>query len=374
MLYACGVVHVAQNLMTEGGLYLLAALVEHTELGGREVVEVVAVGTHEMGEDRTRDDGRLLLQAFDELINLRAVEAQAVHAGVKLQMYGPPRDTLGTGCLDEGIHQSEAIDLRLQVVVEEGLKRRHLGVHHNDILRDAGIAKGDTLVGYRHCQIVHAMVLQRLGNLHGTSAISVGLDHTHHLGLGLQERAEIVQVIDHRIEVHLEDGLVHLLFQQLGDTLEAKRTGAFQQHYLVIERTEQITLQELLHVVEEPLLTYLYLRCLTGYLWADTDKTVYAALQNQVGHLTIELRGRLTRLVDITQNQGLLDLRIERRGLRFILNSTVHEVEGDVEGVDIAVVRVVDEGQTTLSLLHLQTHGDRLQLRHPLGNLLWRQP
>ena len=51
------------------------------------------------------------------------------------------------------------------------------------------------------------------------------------------------------------------------------------------------------------------------------------------------------------------------------LITALHKVEGDVEGVDIAVVRVVDENTAMLSLLHLQPHGDRLQMRHPLRKL-----
>ena len=68
MLDAGGVVHVAQNLVAEGGLQTAAALVEELELTGGEVVERVAVAAHEVGEDRARNDGLLVLQTVDELI------------------------------------------------------------------------------------------------------------------------------------------------------------------------------------------------------------------------------------------------------------------------------------------------------------------
>ena len=87
---------------------------------------------------------------------------------------------------------------------------------------------------------------------------------------------------------------------------------------------------------------------------------------DEVRHLAIEFHRRLTALIDITQYQGL-------GGLRSILNSAVHEVQGNVERVDIAVIRVVDECQSTLSLLYLQAHGDRFQMSHPPGNLFGRQ-
>ena len=62
--------------MREGGLKLLAGYVELLELHGREIVEVVAVGTYEMREDGTRDNGVLASEATDDLVDvLLRVEA-----------------------------------------------------------------------------------------------------------------------------------------------------------------------------------------------------------------------------------------------------------------------------------------------------------
>ena len=52
------------------------------------------------------------------------------------------------------------------------------------------------------------MVLQRLGYLDGACPIAVGLDHTHHLRLGLQERAEVVQVIDNGLTERQWDAVI----------------------------------------------------------------------------------------------------------------------------------------------------------------------
>ena len=53
-----------------------------------------------------------------------------------------------------------------------------------------------------------------------------------------------------------------------------------------------------------------------------------------------------------------------------MLRTTVHEVERNSQGVDVRVIRVVDQCTAVLTLLHLQSHGHRLQLRHPLSQLL----
>ena len=109
--------------MAEGGLQLAAGLVEALELQRGEAVEVVAVATHEMAEDGAGDDGRLAVEATDEPVDVvLGVETQAVHTGVKLDVYGPSRDALLLGGMDEGLHETEGIDFGFQVVVE------HVGV------------------------------------------------------------------------------------------------------------------------------------------------------------------------------------------------------------------------------------------------------
>ena len=52
----------------------------------------------------------------------------------------------------------------------------------------------------------------------------------------------------------------------------------------------------------------------------------------------------------------------------------VHEVEGDVERVDVRVVRVVYQCTTVLSLFHLHSHGHRFQISHALGYLRIVEP
>ena len=229
MLDAGRVVHVTEDLVREGCLQLLTALLEERKLTGRELIEPIAVGTHEMTEYGARDDGRLMLQAVNQLEHiLFRIEAQAMHTRIQLDMHWPTRDTLLTCRLDECIQQTEGIDLWFQIVVEHRLESRHLRVHHHDIGGDACLTERHALIGHCHSQIIDALILQCLGYLHSTCTIGICLDHAHHLRVGMEERAEVVQIIDHRIQIHLKDGLVNFLLQLFRDEVEAKRTGTLQ--------------------------------------------------------------------------------------------------------------------------------------------------
>ena len=289
MLDAGGIVHMAENLVGEGRLKFLTALFEEFELTGREGIEVVAVGTYEMAEHRTGDDGVLMLQTVDYLVDIvDGVEAKTVHARVEFDVNRPACDTLLTGCLDEGIHQTEGVDFGFQIIVEHGLKGRHLGVHNHDIGGDASLAKGDTLVGHGHGKIVHTVVLQRLGNLHGPSPVGISLDHADHLRLGPEEGAEVVQVLNHGVEVDLEDGLMNLLLQLLGDPVKTERTGTLQENKFVVQVVEGVRGQEMVHIGKELFVGDMDPVCLGREFRANADKLVDAPLHAEVRDLGVE--------------------------------------------------------------------------------------
>ena len=135
-----------------------------------------------MREHRARNDGILAFQTTDNLFHvLLRVKTQTMHTRVKFDMNRPTGDTLLLCCMDERIHQSEGIYLRLQFVVEHGLEGRHLGVHDHDVLRDAVTTQLHTLVSHSHSQVVHAVVLQCLSHLHGTGTVGIGLHHADNL-------------------------------------------------------------------------------------------------------------------------------------------------------------------------------------------------
>ena len=113
-----------------------------------------------MAEDRTWNDGILMLQTMNQRIHILLwVEAQTMHARIQFDVYWPTRNTLFLGSLDKCIHQSEGIYLRFQVIIEHGLEGSHLRIHNHDVLRNAIATQSDTLVSHSHSQIVHTMVL-----------------------------------------------------------------------------------------------------------------------------------------------------------------------------------------------------------------------
>ena len=312
-----------------------------------------------MTEDRTRDDGILMFQTVDQLKDIiHRIEPQTMHASIELDMYRPARDAFFSGRLDQRIEQAERVDLRLQIVVEHGLKGGHLRVHDHDIARNACLTERDALIGHSHSEVIDPLILQRLGYLHSTGSIAISLDHADHLRLGLQERAVIVQVIYHRIQIHLKDGLVYLLFQLFCNLIETKGACPLQQDQFITQTGKGIAGEEMGHVHEELLVGHLDLVGLRREFRTDTYKLLDATLHDQFAHLGIECLGRSARLEDIAENQRLLGSL-----------TTVHEVESNVERVDVTIIRVVDQQATTLAFLHFQSHRYRLQTRHAFGQL-----
>ena len=186
MLNAGGVVHVAEYLVLEGGLQAFAALVEECKLTCGEVVEVVAVCSYEVGEYRAGNDGVLVVQSLNELVNVsNGVKAKPVHACVELYVYGIARDAFLLGSLDKCVEYSEVVNLWLQIVVKHCLEGCHLRVHHHDVARNAVASEGCTLIGYCHGEIVYTMVLQCFGNLYAAGSVGIGFYHAYQLGLRL---------------------------------------------------------------------------------------------------------------------------------------------------------------------------------------------
>ena len=254
VLDTCRIANMAQDLMVEGSLQLSASLIEEFKLMGREIIETIVIASHEVREDRTRDDGILMLQLTDKLLHIVfRIEAHAMHTGIELDVNRESGDTLLLCSLDERIEQSERIHLRLQVVIEHGLEGSHFRVHDHDVAGDTVLAKGDPLIGNSHSQIIYTMILQGLGNLYRSGTIAICLDHTDQFGFRLHEGTVVVEVGNHRIQVDLEGGFMHLLHQQFGKLIETKLAGTLQEDDLITEGSKDLAIDKLLHIREEEL-------------------------------------------------------------------------------------------------------------------------
>ena len=137
----------------------------------------------------------------------------------------------------------------------------------------------------------------------------------------------MVQVLHHSVEIHLEHSLVHLLHKELGDAVEAELACALEQNHLVAQAPEHLAADERLHGGEEEFLGKLYLVGMGGEHRAYADELHHAALAGQVAHFLVEPFGLVAALEDVAQD--------ERAPTALVVGSPVHEVEGDVERVDV---------------------------------------
>ena len=349
---AGGVEDVVEYLDAGGTLdEVVEAVAPSTEAVNLPVGEVVhrgVVGTGQMGEDA------LHLEAVGALVELAAKvkyvalgEAQAVHAGVELHMDGPAASQEAhTG--GEKFQDAEGVDIGLEVVFDDVVERGFLGIHHHDGDADAIAAQVDAFVGIGHGEVVDMTELEGAGHLDFAGTVGGRLDHSHELGLGADKRTVVVEVVYHRPEVDLHDGLVRLALEELGYLLEAEDAGTLEEDGLVLERVGVVVLQELLGGVEEERLDADETVAVVVEGRPDGDEPRDAALRGQLRHLGVELAVGHTCLQEIANDKGLTE----------VLMLVLEVVEGDGEGVEIEAVAVVDEEAVVDGLVHLETHLD----------------
>ena len=137
---------------------------------------------------------------------------------------------------------------------------------------------------------------------------------------------------------------------------------ALEQDDLVTQTLKDLAMDEGTDTLEEELLGDLYLVGVLTDDLSDTDKLHHATLTGQVADLVIEFCWFLATLEDVAED--------ERTPTAFMVGTAIHEVQRNVERVDIRVVRVVDQRTAVAPFLHLQAHGNWLQLLHALGKLI----
>ena len=184
-----------------------------------------------------------------------------------------------------------------------------LRIHHHDGQRDAVAAQLHALIAVGHGEVVHMVELKDVGNLHFASAIRCGLDHGHELGGGSDERAVVIEVAYHGVEVHLQSGLVRLALQQLGDALEMKHAGTFEQDGLVLEVAKVMLLDKLFRaVIEESLGLAGKAASVVAKDIPDADEFADAALRDKIANLTIEFMLGHAALDKIAHDERLVGM------------------------------------------------------------------
>ncbi len=155
---------------------------------------------------------------------------------------------------------------------------------------------------------------------------------------------------------------MHFLHELVRDLVEAELASTLDEDDLVAQRAEDGRVEERTDTVEEELLIDVDEIGIGGDDRADADKLLHATLLSQTTHLTVKVSGSHAALLNIAED--------ERAATTFVVGTAVHEVEGDVERVDIRVVRVVDERAAVTAFLDLETHSDGLELAHALTELV----
>ena len=180
-----------------------------------------------------------------------------MHARIKFNVDGKARDALFFNRFHQRIQQTERINLGLEVVIEHGFEGRHLGIHDHNAARDAVFPQGYAFVCHCNSQIIHAMVLQCLGDFNATGTVGIGLDHAYELGFGLHKRAIAVQVLHNGIEINLQRRFMHLPNKQFRQPVETETPCPFDENHLVMQLLEHIAAYQLVNVVKEILLRQL---------------------------------------------------------------------------------------------------------------------
>ena len=163
----------------------------------------------------------------------------------------------------------------------------------------------------------------------------------------------MVEVLAYGGEVDFEYGLVDFLFEGGGDVFEVVGAGAFDEYDGVAGFVDDGEVgQEGGGVGVEGLLgcgvgETVLVGCELG---AYSDELLYAPALYEVGDVGVELAGLDAGLEYVGE--------YEHAACFVALGATVHEVEGDVERVEVAVVGVVDEGATVAACLDFESHGD----------------
>ena len=203
-LYARSIEDMSQRLVPERGGQTLAHLLEEGNLAAGEIVMDILVGGSKMGIKRFHLKVLLNLHESHQAVQLLLHETKTVHAGVEGDM---DRIIAAAGLGDfvaETLQSIHRRDARLELVLDHFRIALSAGGKHQYGQLDAILAQTDTLDGGGDAQIVDSGVLKQTGELSGSVAIRISLDHHQHLCAGFQFRTVISIVVEHRTAAHFQ--------------------------------------------------------------------------------------------------------------------------------------------------------------------------
>ena len=184
-----------------------------------------------------RGDGDVILRC-KEIEHFRQFllhEAHSVHTGVELYVEGILRDAVFRGLACHVAQHLHGVDFRFEAVGEHRAVIHYLRIHDDDRHRYAALPQFYTLVEHRNRQISSALRLQGLGYLVAAGAVAGGFHHGDESGAGGEVRPEIIEILDHGVEVHFEHGFMFPRLEHLGQPLETELRRTLDEDGLVLE-------------------------------------------------------------------------------------------------------------------------------------------
>ena len=190
-------------------------------------------------------------------------------------------------------------------------------------------------------------MLEHTGNIHITRAIASCLDHSHNRMVLRQVTTEVVEILLHSRQIHLQGCGVGATLQQASKALETAVTATLQQDHRVCPALLREVLDKFVgRAIEgrasgEELLV-------RGDSVSNTNKVIDTCTTYRLGNATIELLLVHTALSDIGDDgHPTTTHRLQ-----------VQRIQGHNHRVDIGVIAVVDNHRVVNTLLQLKPHRD----------------
>ena len=162
---------------------------------------------------------------------------------------------------------------------------------------------------------------------------------------------------------------MNLLHKQFRDLVETEGSGTLQEDDLIGELMEHLAMDELLDALEEitlyscePLLLFVEDRA-DAYELRDSTRV------DKFGHFGIKVFRGETTLLDVAQYE-CERLLCCLTGMS-VRGAALHEIECNVERLQVGIITIVDECAAITTLFHLKTHSNGLQLLHALIEVVW---
>ena len=138
-------------------------------------------------------------------------------------------------------------------------------------------------------------------------------------------------------------------------------TRSLDEDEFVVEIGENLSLNQFLGGAEEVAFHWEVVGTGTDFL-AYSDDLLYASAACHESDATVERTRKLAALEDVADDEcACLLLRV---------GTTLHEVECDVERMDVGIVAVVDKCATVASIFHFEAHGYGFEMLHALADVV----